>query len=58
MLLVHFIYLFFKLLFIHFWLCWVFVFLCEDFLQLQQAGATLHRGARASHYPGLPCCGA
>ena len=33
-------------------------FLCEDFLQLQRAGATLHRGARASHYRGLSCCGA
>ena len=33
-------------------------FLCEGFLQLWQAGATLHRGARASHYRGLSCCGA
>ena len=33
-------------------------FLCEVFLQLRQAGATLHRGARASHYRGLSCCGA
>ena len=33
------------------------LFLCEDFLQLRQAGATLHRGARASHYCGLSCCG-
>ena len=33
-------------------------FPCEDFLQLQQAGATLHRGARASHYRSLSCCGA
>ena len=33
-------------------------FLCEGFLQLRQAGATLHRGARASHYCGLSCCGA
>ena len=33
-------------------------FLCEGFLQLRQAGATLHRGARASHYRGLFCCGA
>ena len=32
-------------------------FLCEGFLQLWQAGATLHRGARASHYRGLSCCG-
>ena len=33
-------------------------FLCEGFLQLWQAGATLHRGARSSHYRGLSCCGA
>ena len=31
-------------------------FLWEGFLQLWQAGATLHRGARASHYRGLSCC--
>ena len=54
-----FIYLFIYL-FIYFWLCWVFGS-CEGFLQLRQAGATLHRGAgtalhrgaRASHYRGL-----
>ena len=33
-------------------------FLCEGFLQLRQAGATLHRSVRASHYRGLPRCGA
>ena len=33
-------------------------FLCESFLQLWQAGAILHRSARASHYRGLSCCGA
>ena len=33
-------------------------FLREGFLQLRQAGATLHRGARASHYRRLSCCGA
>ena len=33
-------------------------FLCEGFLQLRQAGATLHGGARASHCRGLSCCGA
>ena len=33
-------------------------FLCEGFLQLWRAGATPHRGARASHRRGLPCCGA
>ena len=32
--------------------------LCEGSLQLRQAGATLHRGVRASHYRGLSCCGA
>ena len=30
----------------------------EGFLQLRQAGATLHRGARASHFRGLSYCGA
>ena len=30
--------------------------LCEGFLQLWRAGATLHRSVRASHYRGLPCC--
>ena len=33
-------------------------FLREGFLQLWQAGATLHRSARASHYRGLSFCGA
>ena len=33
-------------------------FLCVGFLQLRQAGATLHCGARASHCRGLSCCGA
>ena len=33
-------------------------FLCEGFLQLWRAGATLHRGARASHHQGLSLCGA
>ena len=33
-------------------------FLCEGCLQLWQAGATPHRGARASHYRGLSRCGA
>ena len=32
-------------------------FLCKGFLQLRQVCATLHRGARASHYRGLSCCG-
>ena len=31
-------------------------FLCEGFLQLRQVGATLHRGARASHYRGPSHC--
>ena len=33
-------------------------FLCEGFFDLQRAGATLHRGARASQCRGLSCCGA
>ena len=33
-------------------------FLCKGSLQLRQAGATLHRGARASHHRGLSRCGA
>ena len=33
-------------------------FLSEGFLQLWRAGATLRRGARASHYRDLSCCGA
>ena len=56
-----FFYFFFLFLFIYLFLIYGYVgssFLCEGFLQLQQAGATLHRGARASHYRGLSCCGA
>ena len=30
----------------------------EGFPQLWQVGATPHRGARAPHHRGLPCCGA
>ena len=33
-------------------------FLCEGFLQLWRAGATLHRSVRASHRHGLSRCGA
>ena len=33
-------------------------FLCEGFPQLRQVGATLHRGARASHCRSLSRCGA
>ena len=32
--------------------------LCEGSLQPRQVGATLHRGARASHHRGLSRCGA
>ena len=46
------IYLFIYL-FIYFWLCWV-PGSCEGFLQLRQAGATLHRGARAPPHRGPP----
>ena len=34
------------------------LFLCKGFLQLRQAGATLHHGVQASHHQGLSCCGA
>ena len=51
-----FIYLFIYFLFI--FGCVGSSFLGEGFLQLRRAGATLHRGARASHYRGLSCCGA
>ena len=36
--------------------CVVSSSLCEGPPQLWQAGATLHRGVRASHYRGLPYC--
>ena len=53
-----------SIIFLNFYLFIIFgcvesSFLCEGFLQLRRAGATLHRGARASHYyRGLSCCGA
>ena len=53
-----FLFFFFKLIFIFIFGCVGSLFLCEGFLQLRQAGATLHRGAQASHYHGLSCCGA
>ena len=51
---------FFLILFIYFYFfgCAGSSFLCVGFLQLRQVGATLHRGARASHCRGLSCCGA
>ena len=47
-----------KFIYLLFFGCVGSLFLCEGFLQLRQAGATLHRGAWASHYRGLSCCGA
>ena len=46
---------FFNYLFIYLFIygCVGSSFLCEGFLQLRQVGATLHRGARASHYRDL-----
>ena len=57
---VNYIYIFKIYLFIYLFIfgCVGSSFLCEGFLQLRQAGATLHRVARASHYHGLSCCGA
>ena len=51
-------YLFIYLFIYLFYGCVGSSFLCEGFLQLRRAGATLHCGARASHYRGLSCCGA
>ena len=47
---------FFKFIYLFIFGCVGSSFLCEGFLQLRQAGATLHRSARASHYHGLSCC--
>ena len=33
-------------------------FCARAFSSCRERGATLHRGARASHYRGLSCCGA
>ena len=43
---------FFFYLFVYFWLCWVFVSV-RGLSLIAASGATLHRGARASHYRGL-----
>ena len=52
----HFFFLIFVYLFIYG--CVGSSFLCKGFPQLWQAGATLHRGVRASHYRDLSCYGA
>ena len=44
-------------LFIYFWLCWILVSV-RGLSLVAASGATLHRGARASHCRGLSCCGA
>ena len=49
-------YYYFKLIYLIIFGCVGSSFLCEGFLQLRQAGATPHRGARASHYRGPSCC--
>ena len=49
---------FFKLIYLFIYGCVGASFLCEGFLQLWRTGATLRRGARASHHHGLSCCGA
>ena len=56
--LVHLAFCLFVLIFIFIFGCVGFSFLCVGFLQLWQAGSALHRGAWASHYRGLSCCGA
>ena len=52
------IFFFFLIIYLFIFGCVGSSFLCEGFLQLQRAGATLHRGVRASHCHGLSCCGA
>ena len=49
---------FFNFIYLFIYGCVGSSFLCEGFLQLRQVGATLHRGAQASHCRGLSCCGA
>ena len=49
---------FYKFIYLFIFGCVGSSFLCEGFLQFWQAGATLHRGARASHCRGLSHCGA
>ena len=56
--LLNFLHNIFFLIFLFLFGCIGSLFLCDGFLQLRQVGATLHRGARASHYHGLSCCGA
>ena len=53
-----FLFFFFNNIYLFIYGCVGSSFLCEGFLQLRQAGATLHRGAQASHHRGLSCCGA
>ena len=52
------IFLFLKIIYLFIFGCVGSLFLCEGFLQLRQAGAALHRGARASHHRGLSRFGA
>ena len=44
---------FYKFIYLFIFGCVGSSFLCEGFLQLRRAGATLHRGARACHCHGL-----
>ena len=60
-----FFYFLFFFIFYYYFLIYLFIFGCvgssfprEGFLQLRQAGATLHRGARASHRRSLSRGGA
>ena len=48
-----FLFIIYLLFFIFIFGCVGSSFLCKGFLQLRRVGATLHRGARASHYRGL-----
>ena len=52
------LFFFFNFIYLFTYGCVGSLFMCEGFLLLRQAGAILHRGARACHYHGLSCCGA
>ena len=57
-LVIHSSFFFFNLFYLFIYGCVGSSFLCEGFLQLRRAGATLHPVARASHCRRLSCCGA
>ena len=47
-----------SLLFIYFWLCWVFIAVCELFSSCREQELLSSCGVWASHHSGFSCCGA